>query len=384
MRPIRLFISNALIALIAAPFANGKGYSGNNTSLLNNSGTQYSVRIQGKINFTDGPLSDNTTVKFVSTDSLSSTNTDSIITFRAETAMNADGTYSIQATATGVNEIADFESESQMWAGPNPFNNYTRIYFNLAPGNSLNYTITIFNSRGQHVKRFGGVGVSGQNTVTWKGSNDKNAKIAAGQYYALLTTEKYQKTLKLLFGVGESAIDLNLPVNTSQKVNHIASIPFNALAIVTTQDISDTSHVVLYTDIINERDLTFQWPNRAPELVQGAPTFNYGIEDHPITFEVGRYLTDFNGAIPSVHADSTNFPAGTSQDYETTTRELSLIFPENFNGSGIETKLIGLDDEFTVETNPITIDIEPVNDTPIIIIDDQIVPDIAIFLRTQC
>ncbi|MCF7859310.1 MAG: T9SS type A sorting domain-containing protein [Candidatus Cloacimonetes bacterium] len=84
-----------------------------------------------------------------------------------------------------------------MFNYPNPFNPQTTISFDLKEEG--NYTLTIFNMKGQFIKTLVNDHLSaGTHNVIWQGNNDQNAKVSSGLYFYKLENEKTNMIKKMI------------------------------------------------------------------------------------------------------------------------------------------------------------------------------------------
>ncbi len=78
---------------------------------------------------------------------------------------------------------------------PNPFNAATNIQFNLPTNES--YEITIYDTSGQRINSFRGIGTSGPNSVHWDGRDDDGSIVASGTFFYRLEAGKMRETGKM-------------------------------------------------------------------------------------------------------------------------------------------------------------------------------------------
>ncbi len=70
---------------------------------------------------------------------------------------------------------------------PNPFNNSTKIHFNL-PG-SAQVHLRIYNSRGQIITQWQKTFAAGRHVLIWNGTNQAGEIVSTGMYFIVLTTK---------------------------------------------------------------------------------------------------------------------------------------------------------------------------------------------------
>ena len=88
------------------------------------------------------------------------------------------------------------ESELEIFAGPNPFNEIVRIFISPDAGDMK--SITIFNSAGEKVWEIVNNSLPNADIWEWNGRNSHNEEVADGAYLVLVKTDRAGKLLKLL------------------------------------------------------------------------------------------------------------------------------------------------------------------------------------------
>ncbi|MDZ4122014.1 MAG: FlgD immunoglobulin-like domain containing protein, partial [Candidatus Cloacimonadaceae bacterium] len=80
---------------------------------------------------------------------------------------------------------------------PNPFNPDTNIRFSLAKHGNID--LSIYNLKGQKVKTLAsGMMNAGNHQVVWNGMDDNGRSVSSGVYYYRLTTDHYNRTMKMV------------------------------------------------------------------------------------------------------------------------------------------------------------------------------------------
>jgi hypothetical protein len=83
----------------------------------------------------------------------------------------------------------------QYYFFPNPFNTSTNIHFKFSE--QLKYKISIYNVKGQLVKKF--KGLDKEKTIIWDGTDINGNKISSGVYLCSLKTGNFHKIKKMVF-----------------------------------------------------------------------------------------------------------------------------------------------------------------------------------------
>jgi len=79
---------------------------------------------------------------------------------------------------------------------PNPFNSFTEISFNLKEEDLENAEISIYNLKGQRIKKYSML--NHQSSISWDGKDQNNNPVSSGIYFYRIETNSYQKTVKML------------------------------------------------------------------------------------------------------------------------------------------------------------------------------------------
>jgi len=80
---------------------------------------------------------------------------------------------------------------------PNPFNPVTTISFELQK--QMDVKLIVYNAVGQKVRTLlNGKQNSGGHKVLWNGTNDHGQIVSSGIYFYRLTTENYDKVMKMV------------------------------------------------------------------------------------------------------------------------------------------------------------------------------------------
>ncbi len=107
-----------------------------------------------------------------------------------------------EPTAIAVQPDAGLPEHYKLYPNfPNPFNPSTTLRFDIPKGTKpVEVELSIYNILGQKVKTlFAGTVGAGQYEVTWNGRSNTENEVAGGIYFAILKTQHYQQTIKLLF-----------------------------------------------------------------------------------------------------------------------------------------------------------------------------------------
>jgi len=104
----------------------------------------------------------------------------------------------IEFTYMVTNADNDIIAKTELYGNyPNPFNPDTNIAFSVKEAGKV--TLEIYNSRGQLVKTLiNGVIESGDQIVTWNGTNDSSKNVASGVYFYKMKTENFTSTKKMI------------------------------------------------------------------------------------------------------------------------------------------------------------------------------------------
>jgi len=104
----------------------------------------------------------------------------------------------IEFTYMVTNADNDIIAKTELYGNyPNPFNPDTNIGFSVKEAGKV--TLEIYNSRGQLVKTLvNGVIESGDQIVTWNGTNDSSKTVASGVYFYKMKTENFISTKKMI------------------------------------------------------------------------------------------------------------------------------------------------------------------------------------------
>ena len=101
---------------------------------------------------------------------------------------------------TGIDDFRDvtvIRSPTLKRNYPNPFNPVTTIRFELHK--KVDVKLVIYNVMGQKVRTLlNGKQNEGVHKVLWSGSDDRGNPVSSGVYFYRLTTENYDKTMKMI------------------------------------------------------------------------------------------------------------------------------------------------------------------------------------------
>ena len=104
----------------------------------------------------------------------------------------------IDFTYTGTDVGNDIVAKTSLLGNyPNPFNPVTNIAFSVKEAGKV--TLEVYNLRGQLVKRLiSGVVESGDQVVTWNGTNDSGKTVASGVYFYKMKAPNFTSTKKMI------------------------------------------------------------------------------------------------------------------------------------------------------------------------------------------
>lgn len=124
---------------------------------------------------------------------VSATDTTGAVTYSTDTF-----TFNILTTTSVEDEGAIPKSFGLHQNMPNPFNNSTRIQFDIPEQTEI--TLRIFNSRGQLIQTLlDGTIEAGYHHIVWDGKNNSGTSVASGMYFIQIAAPKYHKVRKMLY-----------------------------------------------------------------------------------------------------------------------------------------------------------------------------------------